>query len=67
MQNNLRRLMAAKGITARDLAAKAGVAAATIYRVISGANTSIYMAQQIASVLGCTLDDIFCAAVGDGQ
>lgn len=59
MHNKLKRLMDAKGITPKYLAAKAGITTTTVYRIMAGANTGVYIALLIAQVLGCTLDDIF--------
>ena len=57
--NNLRKLRLARGMTQEALAAKIGVTQSNLSRIENGdVQISLKLAQEIAKVLHCTLDEL---------
>lgn len=58
MLSKIRDLRIAQGLSAEQLAAKAGVTHTTIYNLEAGAGATVAVASRIAKALGTTIDDI---------
>jgi len=54
-----RKLRESAGLSKERLAADAGISLASVTRFERGCNVSVSLANKIANVLGCTLNDLY--------
>lgn len=64
--SRLRQLREARGLRREDLASKAGLSVAYIYRLEAGTSVpGLDLARRVATVLAVTVDEAFPPAAGD--